>query len=59
VALLGPSGAGKSTLLGTLLGWHRVAAGRVLVDGRPLDAAGVAELRRALAWVAPEVTLCR
>jgi ABC-type bacteriocin/lantibiotic exporter with double-glycine peptidase domain len=59
VAVLGGSGAGKSTLLGTLLGWHRAAAGRVLVDGRPLDAREVAELRRATAWVAPEVALWR
>ena len=33
VAVVGPSGAGKSTLIGTLLGWHRPAVGRVLVDG--------------------------
>ncbi len=57
VAILGRSGAGKSTLLGTLLGWHLPAAGVLLADGRPLDVDALAELRRATAWVAPEVTL--
>lgn len=59
VALLGRSGAGKSTLFGTLLGWHRPVAGHVLVDGRLLDAAAVAALRRGSAWAAPEVALWR
>lgn len=52
VAIVGRSGAGKSSLLGVLLGWHRPAAGRVLVDGEPLDEAA---LRRRTAWVDPEV----
>jgi ABC-type bacteriocin/lantibiotic exporter with double-glycine peptidase domain len=59
VAVLGRSGAGKSTLFGTLLGWHRPATGGVLVDGRLLEAATVAELRRGTAWAAPEVALWR
>ena len=33
VAIVGPSGAGKSSLVGILLGWHRPASGRVLIDG--------------------------
>ena len=41
----GLSGAGKSSLVGLLLGWHRPAAGRVLVDGDALGA-GLARLRR-------------
>jgi NitT/TauT family transport system ATP-binding protein len=36
--LIGPSGCGKSTLLGMLAGLVRPDAGRVLVDGRPVDA---------------------
>jgi ABC-type bacteriocin/lantibiotic exporter with double-glycine peptidase domain len=59
VAVVGASGAGKSTLLGTVLGWHRLANGRLQVDGRPMDAARLAELRRETAWVAPEVALWR
>jgi energy-coupling factor transport system ATP-binding protein len=44
VLLLGPSGAGKSTLLAALAGLHDpetsgVAAGELLVDGRPARAA--------------------
>jgi ABC-type bacteriocin/lantibiotic exporter with double-glycine peptidase domain len=57
VAIVGPSGAGKSTLVGLLLGWHEAAAGRILVDGRPLGAAELAELRADTAWADPEVQL--
>jgi ABC-type bacteriocin/lantibiotic exporter with double-glycine peptidase domain len=59
VAILGRSGAGKSTLLGTLLGWHRPVSGRLLVDGQPAGPGTLRELRRAIAWVAPEVALWR
>ena len=56
VAIVGPSGAGKSSLLGLLLGWHRPAEGRVLVDGEdsrrpaprgPAAGDGVGRSRRA------------
>jgi ABC-type bacteriocin/lantibiotic exporter with double-glycine peptidase domain len=57
VAIVGPSGAGKSTLAGLLLGWHRPATGRVLVDGRPLDAGALEALRRETVWVDPAVQL--
>ncbi len=57
VAIVGPSGAGKSSLLGLLLGWHRPAEGRVLVDGRPLDGPRLARLRRETAWVDPAVQI--
>ncbi|HEY0514091.1 MAG TPA: ATP-binding cassette domain-containing protein [Thermoanaerobaculia bacterium] len=57
VAVVGPSGAGKSSLVGVLLGWSRPAAGRVLVDGEPLDARRLERLRRQTAWVDPEVQL--
>jgi ATP-binding cassette subfamily B protein len=57
VAVVGASGAGKSTLAGLLLGWHRAAAGRVLVDGVPLDAARMDRLRTETAWVDPAVQL--
>src|SRR5262249_1836927 len=57
VAIVGASGAGKSSLVGLLLGWHRPATGRLLIDGRPLDANGLDELRRETAWVDPAVQL--
>jgi ATP-binding cassette subfamily B protein len=57
VAIVGASGAGKSSLVGLLLGWHRPAAGRVLVDGAPLDAARLERLRAETAWVDPAVHL--
>ena len=55
--MVGPSGAGKSSLVGLLLGWHRPASGRILVDGEPLDGAGLAILRQETAWVDPIVQL--
>jgi ATP-binding cassette subfamily B protein len=57
VAIVGASGAGKSTLVGILLGWHRAAAGQVLIDGEPLDAARLERLRSETAWVDPAVQL--
>jgi ATP-binding cassette subfamily B protein len=57
VAIVGESGAGKSTLVGLLLGWHRPAAGVVLLDGKPLDAARLDEVRQQTAWVDPVVQI--
>jgi ATP-binding cassette subfamily B protein len=57
VAIVGASGAGKSSLVGLLLGWHRAAAGRVLVDGEPLTTRRLERLREETAWVDPAVQL--
>jgi ATP-binding cassette subfamily B protein len=57
VAIVGPSGAGKSSLVGLLLGWHRPARGRMLVDGEPLQGPRLERLRRETAWVDPAVQL--
>ncbi len=57
VAIVGESGAGKSSLAGLLLGWHRAASGRVLVDGVELDDFGLEQLRPRIAWVDPAVQL--
>lgn len=55
VAIVGPSGAGKSSLVGLLLGWHRPANGRLLVDNVPLRGATLVQLRQQTAWVDPAV----
>lgn len=57
VAMVGPSGAGKSSLVGLFLGWHRPAAGDVLVDGVSLEGARLERLRMETAWVDPAVQL--
>jgi len=57
VAIVGPSGAGKSSLLGLLLGWHQATDGRVLVDGSPLRAERLLQLRRETAWLDPAIQI--
>jgi len=57
VAIVGASGAGKSSLVGLLLGWHRPADGRVLIDGRVLDGPTLDRVRRETAWADPAVHL--
>jgi len=47
-AVLGANGAGKTTLLHTLAGLRPPAAGRVLLDGRPLDGLGRRDIARRL-----------
>lgn len=57
IGIVGISGSGKSSLVGLLLGWHRPVEGPVRVDGVPLDAGHLAGLRRATAWIDPQVHL--
>src|SRR5262249_32461894 len=57
IAIVGPSGAGKSSLVGLLLGWHRPADGRVVIDGQELTSERLARLRQETAWVDPAVQL--
>lgn len=57
VAIVGPSGAGKSSLVGLLLGWHRLAAGQMLIDGQELDGEQLERLRHQTAWVDPEIQI--
>jgi iron complex transport system ATP-binding protein len=47
-AVLGANGAGKTTLLHTLAGLRPPAAGRVLLDGRPLEGIGRRDIARRL-----------
>ena len=57
IAVVGLSGAGKSSLASLLLGWHKPQSGTVMVDGAPLDAERLSQLRHHTAWIAPEVHL--
>jgi putative ABC transport system ATP-binding protein len=52
LALMGPSGSGKSTLLNLLGGLDQPTAGRILIDGVPVEALGSNELA---AWRARSV----
>jgi ATP-binding cassette subfamily B protein len=45
VALVGPSGAGKSTVFQLLLRFYDATAGKVLIDGIPVDALALDALR--------------
>ena len=53
-ALVGSSGSGKSTLISLVMAFNRPNQGRVLIDGRDLDALRLAEYRAQLASVLQE-----
>ncbi|MCB1995352.1 MAG: ATP-binding cassette domain-containing protein, partial [Rhodoferax sp.] len=57
VALVGPSGAGKSTVLQLLLRYYDVAAGRILLDGVPVDRLALADLRGRIGIVPQDSTI--
>lgn len=50
-AIVGASGAGKSTLADLLLGLLRPSAGRITVDGVPLEEADIAAWRQSIGYV--------
>jgi iron complex transport system ATP-binding protein len=53
-ALLGPNASGKSTLLRTIAGLKNPTAGRILLDGRPIEGLRLAERTRHVRYV-PQV----
>jgi len=55
--VLGPNGSGKSTLLRALAGLRPPAAGRVLLDGEPLEQQARQALARRLSFL-PQDTRC-
>lgn len=57
IAIVGISGAGKSSLLGVLLGWHRLATGHLLIDGRRAQARDIEAMRHETAWVDPAIQI--
>ncbi len=54
VALLGPNGAGKTTLIKSLNGTVPISAGRIELDGEPLDSFSRRQIARRIAVVAQE-----
>lgn len=57
VCLFGASGAGKSTLLNLLAGLTTPQSGRVLVDGRVIDAAAAPEWRDHVSYLPQQIYL--
>lgn len=57
VALVGPSGGGKSTLVSLLPRFYEPNAGQILIDGVPLLAYRLENLRRQIALVSQDVVL--
>jgi ATP-binding cassette subfamily B protein len=57
VALVGPSGAGKSTVFQLLLRFYDAQAGRVTIDGVPVQQVSLAELRQRIGIVPQDSTV--
>jgi subfamily B ATP-binding cassette protein MsbA len=57
VAIVGRSGSGKSTLVGLVPRFYAPSAGRILLDGQPLDAYSLHDLRRQIALVSQDIVL--
>ncbi len=57
VALVGPSGAGKSTAIALLPRLHDATAGRITVDGAPIQDVTLGSLRDAIAYVGQEAVI--
>ncbi len=57
VAIVGASGSGKSSFLGTILGWHLLDQGELIVDGQPLHPGDAGALREQTAVIDPELYL--
>jgi subfamily B ATP-binding cassette protein MsbA len=57
VALVGSSGSGKTTLANLIPRFYHPTAGRILIDGRPMEELTLASLRRNLSLVSQAVVL--
>ncbi len=56
-AIVGASGSGKSTLINLMTRLYRPSAGRILIDGQPLDDIAIESWWRRLAVVTQDVIL--
>lgn len=57
VAFVGESGVGKSTLIDVIMGFHEPTAGRVTVDGTPLQEFDINAYRRRIGYVPQDSVL--
>ncbi|QEY33293.1 ABC transporter ATP-binding protein [Synechococcus sp. RSCCF101] len=57
LGIVGATGSGKSTLVKLLLRLYAINAGRILLDGIPVESLRLQDLRRAIALVSQEVYL--
>jgi ATP-binding cassette subfamily B protein len=57
LGIVGATGSGKSTLVKLLLRLYERQAGRILIDGMPIEELRLADLRRAIGLVSQEVFL--
>jgi subfamily B ATP-binding cassette protein MsbA len=57
IALAGRSGAGKTTVANLLLRFYEPGAGRILLDGEPIDQIPLRELRRQIGLVQQDIFL--
>lgn len=57
VALVGPSGGGKTSLANLIPRFQSPSAGRILLDGVPIESLTLASLRKQIAWVSQQVML--
>lgn len=53
-AFVGSTGSGKSTLVKLLLRFYSAQSGRILLDGQPIDALNLQDLRRAIGYVSQD-----
>ncbi|MBD8525279.1 lipid A export permease/ATP-binding protein MsbA [Pseudoxanthomonas sp. CAU 1598] len=56
-AIVGRSGSGKTTLVRLIPRFYEPSAGRILLDGQPLENYALADLRRQIAMVGQQVIL--
>jgi len=57
VAIVGPSGVGKTTLVSLILRFYQPTAGKLLMDGRPVEEYELASLRRRIGYVSQSAML--
>ena len=55
IALVGPTGSGKSTIAKLLLRFYEPQRGEVLLDGKPLNALKMQDVRRNIGYVSQDV----